>query len=327
MLKKLQGKCDLFVHNRQEMQKGFTWDYSSIKGLAAMLCTVSGRKVDINYIRTFRKFLRAELAVTGYVEGQALLSAATLLALSEDGVKLFQRMMRLYNMFVARGFEASVYILMSTMNIAKYKDESEYADIVDKAAEIYRKMMGNEWFCKLDLKYAYKEVFAISFAEMDSEFYIEKAQQCYAILGNALPTWESVFVVTDTLLINSSQPEKKCEYVISIYNKMQALGYGFQYDFEYSVLGVLALVCETTDKAVSDVIAVCDYLESRNELKEFNLQRNHYLTYAALLVESQYIDDTELNQYMSEFAGEVFVTMNISLIVNLVENADKNTEG
>lgn len=321
MLKKLQGKCDLFIHNRQEMQKGFTWDYPAVKGLSAMLYTVCGQKVDINYIRTCRKMLRQELAATGYVEGQALISAATLLALSKDSVRRFQHMMKLYNMFVHSGFQASVYTLIIALNIAEYKDESQYEAIVERAADTYEKLMHNEWFAKLDLQQAYKEVCAVSFAEMDSEAYFEKTRKCYSILEEVLPTWGSIYVVTDALLINSSNAEKKCRYVIDIYNKLRQAGYEFREDFEYSVLGVLALVCDSTDRAVEDVITVCRYLESRSEFNQFNMQRDQYLTYAAMLVEAQYIEDIELGQYISEFVGDVFVTMNISIIVNMVENA------
>jgi len=267
MVKRLQGKCDLFIRNRQEMQKGFTWDYPAVKGLAAMLYTVCGKEVDINYIRTCRKFMRNALANTGYAEGQGLISAATLLALSENTEKDYQRTVKLYHMFVDRGFRASVYILMASLNVVKYKDESEFERLVDKAVQAYERVMENEWFASLDLESAYKEVFAVSFAEMDIDTYIEKTKQCYVILKDVLPTWDSVFVVTDTLLMNSSHPENKCKYVKKIYNQLREKGYYFKYDFEYSALGVLALVSDRVSRTVADVTAVCDYLETRREFK------------------------------------------------------------
>lgn len=323
MLESLQEKCDLFIQNRQVMQNGFTWDYPAVKGLSAMLCTAGGKTVDISRIVSCRKVLRDALVELGEVESQALISAATLLVLTGEPEKVFRKMMLLYQKIVDQGFQPSVYIMLTVLNIVKFKDESEFDTLVAQAADAYAAVKSNEWFSSVDISDTYKQLFAVSFAEEDIDTYIEKTRQCYDALDPILPSWESVVMVTDALLMNSFQAEEKCEYVIRLYKKMRDKGYEFEDDFEFSVLGGLALVCEATDKAVEDVIEVCDYLEKHPGMKNYRGKRNQFLTYAALLVEAQNIEAIEMQQYVSEFASEAFVMMNISMIMNMVENAPK----
>lgn len=323
MLGRLQEKCDLFTQNRQVMQNGFTWDYPAVQGLSAVLCTVSGKHVDINQIRACRKVLRESLVEFGEVDGPALISAATMLALSGEPEKVLKKMLRLYQMFVDQGFHPSIYVMLTVLNIVKYTDEDQFEELVVQAVAAYEKVRTNAWFASVDITETYKEIFAIAFAEADTDAYIDKTKQCYERLNVFLPSWESVVMVTDGLLMNSSQAEKKCDYVIRLYHKLKEKGYEFVDDFEFCVLGVLALVCETTDTAVDDIIEVCNYLENQPVLKAFDGRRDQYLTYASILVEAQYIENIENQQYIIEFSSEVFTMMNISLIMNMAENGPK----
>lgn len=315
----LTEKADLFTANRLKMQQGFSWEYPAMNGLVAMLYTVYGKELDIDLIRSCRRVMRPKLAEQGLLEDPGIIAASAMISLADDPVEAYRNTNILYGMFLEKGFKPSLYILLASINIAKHHVDGEFAHMVEKAAAAYRYLESIYSIDAYGLNQTYKETLAVTFSEDGAEAYTKKASYCFGLLRDQLPNENAAMILTDTILATQRDIDETCRIALRLLVLFKQKGYEWREDFQYAITGVLAALCERKTIMVEEVLEAVDYLQHCKTVAEMGLVKDHYLTYACLLIELVYIE--KLPDITTEQVEQIFIDMNIAMIVSLVEEA------
>lgn len=324
MNQRSKERCDLFIGNRDLAQQGFTWDYSENQAMTAILCTAWNKDVDITLIRGCRRVIRNDMENFSYIQERVLLPAATMLALSIDSRQTFGGLKKLYLMLLEHGFKPSIYLMLGTLSVAKYMPENTFEAIVESAVAIKTKLSKDSWFKGLHLEDEVEEVIAVWTVSIgDADTYLSTAKKAWEYLKDQLTVSNMIHVINNNLF-SRQKPEKLqsiCEDIKEMYQIFSDMGFKLNQGLEDAPLTTLAILTQSPQKAVEDVLEVYKYLQQRLSFHGGHITREQYLLYAAALTEMEYIECMENGDYIHQHPGEAFSLLNISLTMTMAHHA------
>lgn len=132
--------------------------------------------------------------------------------------------------------------------------------------------------------------FAVLFAisDISSDAAIVEMEKCYEILRHKFFSANAVQSLSHTLALGEGDAIKKCNNAIKIFERLKDRNCKFGPDMELSVLGILALASNNTEKVVNDISETSDYLLTYKGFGAFGMGKTHRIMYSAILVSQEY---------------------------------------
>lgn len=315
---RLRRQSDLFVNNRILMRRGFLWDYASVQGVAAMMWSAYQKPVDIEKIRQCKKALREDAEAFGYLEDNAFVIAAAMLALSENPPSMLKRLKKLYKMMLAGGFKPSGTLLLAVLIQIRFYDEKDFSKVVTKAKHMCLSLKIRPWHGMVFDEDKIEE--AQSSIGRDVREIMQREKHYRRLIRGEFPSADIEELISSGLIIDHRSEEKNVINLLSLYATVrgeQEKTY-FKYDYDYVVLAVLAIVTKEPDETMSRVFEVYDHLCAKPELKLLNLDTHQYFFYAAMIVAMADIEQVRYSKYTFESDGDIFMAVSMMPIMELI---------
>ena len=285
MIDSLKQRCDLFVKNRDIMKSNFKCDNSMLFPLCASLYAEKGLEIDPNKIKASKEIIKNNTGIFSNFKSTQLLALATMLSFVVDIEGKMQEILKIYEI-LKKDFRTSVYLPLSAFVISDMVADRDYERVARKANEIYQKMKTEHPFLTSGEDSGFAVLFAIS--DISSDAAIVEMEKCYEILRHKFFSANAVQSLSHTLALGEGDAIKKCNNAIKIFERLKDRNCKFGPDMELSVLGILALASNNTEKVVNDISETSDYLLTYKGFGAFGMGKTHRIMYSAILVSQEY---------------------------------------
>lgn len=317
MDERLRRQSDLFISNRIIMRKGFLWDYASVQGVAALIWSAYQKKIDVEKIRYCKKALRDEAEIFGYLEDNAFVVAAAMMALSDNPPYMLKRLKKYYKLMLGEGFKPSGSLLLAALIMIQFYEERDYAKTVVKAKHICSSLKSVPWYNMMVHKSKVEE--AQMMIGRDVREVLQREKIYRRLLKGHFPSERIGALMNDVFIMDHRSEERNVGNLLALYATLKGESEKeyFTQDFEYAVLAVLALVTKEPEETMSRVFEVYDHLVSRTELKELGLGTHQYFYYAAMIVTMVDIERVRYSKYSLDKDGDIFMAITVLPIMAL----------
>lgn len=311
MDERLRRQSDLFIGNRVAMRKGFLWDYASVQGVAALIWTAYQKEVDVEKMRYCKKALRDEAEVFCYLEDNAFVVSAAMMALSDNPPSMLKRLKKYYKLMLNEGFKPSGSLMLSALIMIQFYDEKDYAKVVVKAKHICSSLKSVPWYNMMTHQSKVDE--AQMMIGRDVREVLQREKKYRRLLKGHFPSDRIGELMNDVFILDHRSEEKNVSNLLALYEtvKGESEKIYFTQEFEYAVLAVLALVTKEPEETMSRVFEVYDYLVSRPELEKLGLGAHQYFYYAAMIVTMVDIERVLYSKYSPDKDGDVFMAVSV----------------
>jgi len=285
LLDSLKQRCELFVLNRDIMKENFKWDNYLMHPLCANIYSEKGLKINPDKIKSCKEIITHNTNIFSNFRSVPLLALSAMLSLDEDPENKFQDILKIYDLLKLE-FHSSTYLPLSSFLIDEMADKNDYRTIIKKAKEIFSKMKKEHPFLTSGEDCGFAVILALSDLSVDES--INEMERCYDLLKCRFFSANAVQSLSHTLTMGEESAQKKCNKATYIFDKLKEKGCKFGTDMELSVLGLLALATDDSDKTVKDIIEVNDFLLSCKGFGALGIGKTQRLMYAAILVSQEY---------------------------------------
>lgn len=119
---------------------------------------------------------------------------------------------------------------------------------------------------------------------MDVEVLLDEMERCYQELGKKFRNKNAVQSLSHVLAANPVDTTEKCRKVEDIFNQLKERIHKYPNGFELAVLGTLAMLSESTETLVEEIIEADEFLKKQEGFGTFNVGTEKRRMYAALMV-------------------------------------------
>jgi hypothetical protein len=208
-----------------------------------------------------------------------------MLSLEENPNMRFKEILKIYDI-LKQEFHSSTYLPISAFVIADIAENQDYEKIVKKAKEIFLKMKKEHPFLTSNEDCGFAVITALS--DLSPDAAISEMERCYGRLKSRFFSANAVQSLSHTLAMGEEEVKKKCDKVTYIFDELKERNCKFGTGIELSVLGLLAMITDDTDKIINDIIDVNEYLLSFKGFGAMGIGKTQRIMYAAILVSQEY---------------------------------------
>lgn len=314
---RLRRQSDLFINNAILMRKGFLWDYASIQGVAAMMWSAYQKEVDVERIRQCKKALRDEAEVFCYLEDNAFVTAAAMLAISDNPPRMLKRLKKIYKMMLDEGFKPNSCLLLTALVLIRFHEEKDFSKVVIRAKHICLSLKSQPWHSMVAPIDKVEEA-QVSIGK-DVKEIIQREKYYRRLIRGEFPSPAIEEIISNVFIVDHRSEEKNVMHLLSLYATLKgdAEKEYFRQDYGYTVLAVLAMVTKEPEETMSRVFEVYDYLVSRRELESLKLDTHQYFYYAAMIVSMVDIERVRYSKYAFENDGDIFMAISMLPVMAL----------
>ncbi len=292
MLDSLKQRCKLFVKNRDIMKDNFKWDNSLMYPLCASIYTDKELEINADKIKSCKEIIKDKTGLFSNFRSVPYLALATMLSIEENSNMKFKEILHVYDI-LKEEFHSSTYLPLSAFIIADMAEYQGYEKIVKKAKEIFLKMKKEHPFLTSGEDCGFAVITALSNLSPDDA--ISEMERCYGRLKSRFFSANAVQSLSHTLAMGEENVKTKCDKVTYIFDELKEKDCKFGTGIELSVLGVLAMITDDTDKIINDIIEVNEYLISFKGFGAMGIGKTQRIMYAAILVSQEYKKQNALN--------------------------------
>lgn len=315
---KLLRQSDLFINNRIAMRRGFLWDYASVQGVCALVWSAYQKKIDVEKIRQCKKALRDEAEVFCYLEDNAFVAAAAMLALSDNPPYMLKKLKKLYKMMTAEGFKPTGQLLLTALILIRFHDEKEFPAVIKKTKHTCLSLKTAPW-CEMVVPADTIEA-AQSAIGSDVREVIQREKHYRRLLKDEFPSPVIAKLLSSSLIIDHSSAADNVVKLLSLYATVRGESEKiyFNYAYDYTALAVLTMVTKAPNDTMTSVFEVYDYLMGHPQLKVLKLEKYQYFYYAAMIVAMTDIGQARYSKYTFESDGDIFMAVSMVPLMSLV---------
>ena len=315
---KLLKQSDLFINNRIAMRHGFLWDYASVQGVCALMWSAYQKEIDVEKIRQCKKALKDEAEVFCYLEDNAFVAAAAMLALSDNPPYMLKKLKKLYKMMMAEGFKPTGQLLLTALILIRFHDEREFPAIIKKTKHICLSLKTGPWH---EMVVPADQIEAAqSTIGADVRAVMQREKQYRRLLRDEFPSPVIAELLSSSLIIDHSNEAGNVVKLLSLYATVRGESEKiyFKYAYDYTALAVLTMVTKVPEETMTKVFEVYDYLNARQELNHLKLAQYQYFYYSAMIVAMTDIGQARYSKYTFESDGDIFMSASIVPLISLV---------
>lgn len=285
MNQELQKRCELFVENRNILEKKFVWDSAMIMPVCAMLHTELDKKVDIERLTECRTLLKKKVDVFSNFRSHAELVLISKMALSDNPVEYLEQVINVYNMIKKHKMSSSVYTVLAAMVVVDNVDNIQREQLIEKAVVIYTQMKKDHPFLTSSEDVSFAVLMAMS--DLPEEGLMQEMENCYKILKTMFSSANAVQSLSHILAMVEKDTTVKCTEVFDLKNMFKDKKKSFDSN-AISILGGLNMIDADKENLVAEIIEVDEFLKTQKGFGFWGIGEKQRLLFAASLVMNQY---------------------------------------
>ncbi len=290
MEQQLQERCQLFVENKNALDKGFTWDMATIMPVCAMLHAQKDQKVDVDKMKECRKLLKGKVGAFSNLRSYGELVLLSKMAMSDDPVVYLDKTIEAYAMIKKYKMSESAFTVLAAMVLADYADVARWEQILESAGRIYAQMKKDHPFLTGTEDVSFAVVMAMS--ELPEQWLMQEMEACYKALHKKFGATDGLQSLSHVLAMDREETMKKCEQILELDALFKEKKKRFDSNgiVMYASLRMMQVEKETL---LADIIEVDDYLKQQKGFGAFSVDAHQRLMYATTLVMNHYENQSE----------------------------------
>lgn len=304
---RLQEKCDLFIKNREAINRKFPFEKSLMKAAAALIFTGVGKEADVERLGECRKLLAKRKGAFSTFRAVVELPLLTRMALSEDPEQCLEDVIAVNKKLQKGKIFDNAYIILAAILICDQGKSNRVDAVIEKYKELFKRMDKKHPFITSDEDLSYAALMALS--DRDTDLILKDMEECYRYLkktcklgasSNALQGLSELFAMTD------GNHQEKCERIAALYKLLKEKKAEVSDGTEFTSFGPLAETDAAVEALAEEIIEADAYLEE-NKVFSSSSDKKTRLMIAAIIVSQSY-------GIVSPAAGNTFITGSLELI-------------
>lgn len=288
MEQKFMEKCELFVENRNALERGFKFESGYMYPMCSSIYTTKGLKVDVECLKECLGILKAETGIFSNFRGHVKMALISMMAVSKEPEVFLSQVMEVYERMKKERTFGSEYLVIAAAAICNMGGYERREELAERTKEIYRQMKEKHPLLTSSEDYTFAALLAVS--GLNVEGVTEEMERCYKQLKPEFFSKNAVQSLSHMLALTTENTERKCAKVMDIFRKLKEQGKKFGTDFELPVLGGIALMEQDADTLVSELAETDNFLKGQKGFSGIlGLPSRQRLMYAALLVMSSHM--------------------------------------
>lgn len=293
MNQKLQEKCQLFVANKEVIEKEFKWENSYVIPASSMIFTEKDVAVDGRKLEECNDIVKKEVSVFSNFRGNVKMVLISKMALSDHPKAYLDKVVKIYDLLKKHKVSATEYTALAAMVIADNDAVTEPEEVVEKVKNLYDQMKKNHPILTSSEDVSFAALLAMS--ELTEDVVLKEMEVCYKALLPKFSSSNAVQSLSHILALDTRDAEEKCNDVVELYELLKENKK--KYDSSaISVLGGLIMLGVEKDELVSNILEVDAYLKEQKGFGFWGVGEKQRLLYATSLVMNWYTSGNDKMQ-------------------------------
>lgn len=313
MRSSLAALCGRFIENRDRIKSGFGWEYSYIYPVCAEIFADKRQEVSVERMKECWDLLKEKTGIFSNFRGMIKLIVISMMAVDSDPERKLNNALNVYSELKER-FWRSPYLPVVSMTIADMVAPGEYGAVADKTKRIYKLMKSEHPFLTSDEDSVFAALLALS--DLTEEQAVSETEACYDIMKEKFFFHNNVQSLSNVLALGEGSAEEKCRKTMKIYDGLKERGRRYGTGYELATLGALALLPESAETIVEDILEVDKFLSGQKGYGILGPGKKHRLMHAGMLVGSDYIgggDDKAMSSAAISGAIALIIAQQIAI--------------
>lgn len=281
----LQEKCQLFVENKNVLDKNFVWDSMMIMPVCAMLHAEENRKVDTARMKDCRKLLKGKAGIFSGFRSYGELVLLSKMSMSDNPNGYLEQALQAYDLIKKYKLSESSFTALAAMILVDNVAITEWEAVLRKAQTIYTRMKKNHPFLTSTEDVSFAILMAMS--EVPEEQMMQEMEACYKILSKKFASADGAQSLSHVLAMDSKETVMKCEEIFELNRMFKAKNKRFD-DRGIVLYGGLNMLDMDKAALLEEMIEVDRYLKLQKGFGFFGIDAQQRLMYATILVMNQY---------------------------------------
>ncbi len=327
MNQELQERCQLFVDNKNALDKGFVWDGATIMPICAMLHAQKNQKVNVEKMKECRKILKGKVGVFSGLRSYGEMVLLSKMALAENSIEYLEKTLQAYALFKKYKLSEDAFTAMAAMLLVDHVDMTRWELTIEAAKRIYTRMKKDHPFLTGTEDVSFAILMAMS--ELPEEWMMQEMEACYQALHKKFGATDGSQSLSHVLAMNQEDTAKKCEAIL----ELDALFKGKKKKFDSRgivMYGSLYMLQMDKEEMLDAIIEVDAYLKQQKGFGAFSVDSYQRLMYATMLVMNQYEQDDRhvqmsvLNNVIATIIAEYTAMLTTLTVVMLATSTTNN---
>jgi len=327
MNQELQERCQLFVENKNVLDKGFVWDGATIMPICAMLHAQNNQTVDVEKMKECRKLLKEKVGVFSGLRSYGEMVLISKMALSENPADYLEKTIQAYTLFKKYKLAGDAFTALAAMLLVEHVDTTRWELTLESAQRIYARMKKDHPFLTGTEDVSFAVLMAMS--DLPEEWMMQEMEACYKALHKKFGSTDGLQSLSHVLAMDREETTKKCEAVL----ELDALFKGKKKKFDSNgivMYGSLYMMQLNREEILDAIIEVDAYLKQQKGFGAFSVDSHQRLMYATMLVMNQYEQDNSnmqmsvLNNVVATIIAE-YTAMLVTITVVMLTTSTANS--
>ena len=327
MNQKLQERCQLFVENKNTLDKNFVWDGATIMPVCAMLHAEQNRSVDIQKMKECRKILKEKVGVFSGLRSYGEMVLLSKMALSENPADYLEKTLQAYTLIKKHKMSESAFTALAAMLLVEHVDLLRWEQILESTQRIYARMKKDHPFLTGTEDVSFALLMAMS--DLPEEWMMQEAEACYEVLRKKLGVSDGVQSLSHILAMDERETTEKCDGIFELGQMFKEKKKRFNGEGIVLYGGLNMLQVDRT-ALLDEIIEVDEYLKVQKGFGFFGIDTYQRLMYASMLVMNQYDGDARsmqmsmLNSTIAAIIAEytaLLATMTVVMVASTTSNS------
>ena len=327
MNQELQERCQLFVENKNVLDKGFVWDGATIMPICAMLHAQNNQTVDVEKMKECRKLLKEKVGVFSGLRSYGEMVLLSKMALSEDPADYLEKTIQAYTLFKKYRLSGDAFTALAAMLLVEHVDMTRWELTLESAQRIYARMKKDHPFLTGTEDVSFAVLMAMS--DLPEEWMMQEMEACYKALHKKFGSTDGLQSLSHVLAMDREETTKKCEAVL----ELDALFKGKKKKFDSNgivMYGSLYMMQLNREEILDAIIEVDAYLKQQKGFGAFSVDSHQRLMYATMLVMNRYEQDNSnmqmsvLNNVVATIIAE-YTAMLVTITVVMLTTSTANS--
>ncbi|MCR5214208.1 MAG: DUF4003 domain-containing protein [Eubacterium sp.] len=295
MNEKVKAKVDLFIENKEKIEKCFTFSDCMINIAASLVYTNVDKEVDVEELKACKKMIEKTTGVFSGFQSTSMPVIASKMAISNNPQQYIQDLKKVYDIISKGMWSDNGYLIQAASSIIEAGRVFETEELAVRYKDLYKKMNKEHPMITGSDDVAFAMLMVLT--NKDNDSIIGEMEECYKYLRSQLKLKvgaNEIQGVSEVLTLSDENVKDKCDKVINLYEAFlnQGLKYGNEYT-EFSTLGTLINVDLNYRELVSEISEVEKLLKNTKGFGNWTINNKLRLMFAAILVGDVYgaIDD------------------------------------
>jgi hypothetical protein len=284
MDEKVLERADLLIKNKEVVARCFLIEEGMVHLSGASILTMKNRAATEEMIKSAKKLIQEKVSVFSEIRGNAMVPLVCMTAVQEDPGSYVDKALLAYKTLKTEFF-FSPYLALASFLMAEETSEDQYAEVTEKAKQIYRLMKKDHPFLTGEQSSPICVIMALS--GKDEVALTEDAAACYQILKPSFLSGESVQSLSNVLAMYEGSPEEKCRKTMELFELLKNANMKYGTFYELSTLAPLAMSDMDNGEIVSMMQEADKWLSEQKGFGFFStVSEKQRHMYAGMLIQS-----------------------------------------